>query len=282
MRYVPILAILIFFSTVLDASYARSIRVGSFLKEKRAEKELVKLEEFVQSNSRLTQLRDKYHFDVKVLVRGKYYLNVIEPLMKKNVVQEILDILRTEYSYVYPKKIRYLPEYAHYGEKKEVVKQQKEEIIDDSELMEKVDKILQHGKIDENDIPIETNVVHKTRHLQKIVADEDESSIFDIFNFFSSEEKVVKSDNKDESSIFDIFKFLDEDEKTVEKVVPKQEVLKVEKSQDSSEGTLETLKSYTLETILAIAVMLLLVLLRFYMKYKQESKNKISMQDIYS
>ena len=264
MRYAQIVAILIFFSTVLDASYARSIRVGSFLKEKRAERELGKLEEFVQSNSRLTQLRDRYHFEVKLLVRGKYYLNVIEPLMKKNVVQEILDILRTEYSYVYPKKIRFLPEYKNYGEKKKVVVKKEEEIIDDSELMEKVDKILQHGKIDENDIPVETKVLNKTRHLQKMEAAEDESSIFDIFNF-------------------DIFNFFSSEEKEIEEVVvPKKEILKVQKLHDSSEGTLETLKSYTLETLLGIALLILLVLLRFYMKYKKESKNKISMQDIYS
>ncbi len=266
MRYLPILTILIFFSTILDASYARSIRVGSFLKEKHAEKELIKLENFVESNHRLSQLKDKYHFEVKLLIRGKYYLNVIEPLMKKTVVQEILDILRTKYSYVYPKKIRYLPEYAHYGEKKEViVKEEEEEVIDDSELMEKVDQILQNGKIEENETP--TRTIHKTNHLQKMAPiEEEESSFFDMFSF-------------------ELPNFFGDDEVQEEKEIPKPEVIKVvevQKHQDSSNSPLTVLTNHTLETLLAIAILILLVLLRFYIKYKKESKNKISMQDIYS
>jgi len=275
MKYVSILAILIFFSTLLDASsYARSIRVGSFLKEKHAEKELVRLEEFVQSNSRLNQLQNRYHFKVKLIVRGRYYLNVIEPLMVKPVVQEILDILRTKYSYVYPKKIRYLPEYEHYGEDEEQeVIEQKEESIDDLELMKKVDKILQSGKIKETEAPITTKVVDRTKYLPTMEVAEEESSFFDIFNVFHIDEN---------SSLLNIFS--DSEEETKE-IKPKQEekrVIQVEEVKDSSNSTLDTITDYTLETLLAIAIMILLVLLRLYIKYKKESQNKISMQDIYS
>lgn len=265
MKYAPVLALLIFFSTVLEASYARSIRVGSFLKEKQAEKELVKLEEFVQSDRRLTQLRDKYHFEVKLIIRGKYYLNVIEPLMKKDVVQEILDILRTEYSYVYPKKIRFLPEYENYGEKKNMVQIKQDDMIDDSALLEKVDQILEDGKIEEDDSNDKETFVNRTKHLQKMEAVEDDSSIFDIF------------------SSFNISEFFSDEEVEKKESVNILKPIKEEKVEEGFIGnTLDILMNYILEIMLGMASIVLLILLKFYVAYKKESKNKISMQDIYS
>ncbi len=269
MKYMPIVAILIFFTSILDASsYARSIRVGSFLKESRAEKELVKLENFVQSNDRLSDLQEKYQFKIKLLVRGKYYLNVIEPLMKKDVVQEILDILRTEYSYVYPKKIRYLPEYANYGQKKVVQVQKEERVeesIDDSELLEKVDQILEDGKIEEDT----QESVKRTNHLRKMEAVEDESSIFDIFSFDFSFDFFSSSDESEEK------------EKIIEEIV-KKENKNIEEEKSFIVVALDTIMNYILEIILAIAIVIMLVLLKLYITYRKENKDKISMQDIYS
>ena len=100
------------------ASYIRSIRVTSYLEKSRAEQEITKLQEFVQTHSKLKKLEKKLDFKYTIHKIDKYYLIVIEPLTDKVAVQEILDILRVKYKNAYPRKLQTMPKFVQKIEKK--------------------------------------------------------------------------------------------------------------------------------------------------------------------
>jgi hypothetical protein len=92
-------------------------------------------------------------------------------------------------------------------------------------------------------------------------------------------------EEKEDESIFSKFlNLFSSDKKEIEeiKAIPKERTLKVEDTEESSDGILTTLGNYILEILLVISIIILVFLLKSYITYKKESKNKISMQDIYS
>ena len=106
MKFILTLLLLTLF---LDASYIRSIRVTSFLDKSRAEKGLLKLQNFVKNHKNLNKLEAKLHFQYTLHKIDKHYMIVIEPLTDKAAVQEILDTLRIKYKKAYPRKLQTMP-----------------------------------------------------------------------------------------------------------------------------------------------------------------------------
>ena len=105
MKYISTLIILILFSTILNAEYVRTIRVGSFVTEKEAQESLLKLQEYFKKHNNISKLHKKHKFKLKARKSGKYYATLIEPLTDKTVLQEVLDTLRLEYKDVYVTKL---------------------------------------------------------------------------------------------------------------------------------------------------------------------------------
>jgi len=107
MRYLSIMIVLVFFTTILSASHFRSIRVGSFITKADAQKSLVKLNKYINKQKNIVHFQKKMFFEAKVIKVGKYYMNVVEPFGdNKKELQEIVDTLRKRYPHAYIKKIK--------------------------------------------------------------------------------------------------------------------------------------------------------------------------------
>jgi signal transduction histidine kinase/CheY-like chemotaxis protein len=119
MKTLSILLLITLFSTLLNASTYKSIRVGSFSTKSNAEHALVKLKAFIKTQDKILKYQKDMPFRAKVVKVGKYYMNVVEPFYKNEaILQEVVDIIRTKYSYAYVRKIKDLKK-----EKKEVKKE---------------------------------------------------------------------------------------------------------------------------------------------------------------
>ncbi|QSZ41042.1 response regulator [Sulfurimonas aquatica] len=110
MKYISLFILFTLFSTILNASYIRSIRIGSFPTQKHAEDSLAKINEFVLNNNTLVDLQAENYFEFKTRRSGKYYITLVEPFTQRPVLQKVLDILRTEYEGIYVSKLKSLPE----------------------------------------------------------------------------------------------------------------------------------------------------------------------------
>ncbi len=130
MRYISFVILLIFFTTTIEASYLRSIRLKSFKTDNEAQKSLIELERFIQTHDNILDLQVELDFEFKVIKLGKFYMLCVEPLTQKDVVQELLDTLRTKYADAYPKKIKSIS----------IVKKSKK-VIPDAIVIEEAKKI---------------------------------------------------------------------------------------------------------------------------------------------
>jgi signal transduction histidine kinase/CheY-like chemotaxis protein len=100
------LFLLLFFITLsLDASYLRTIRVSTFESEKDAKEGLLRLEEFLATQENVLMLQKEHQFRYKYRKSGEHYITLIEPLREREVLQEVLDSVRTHYSGVYVTKL---------------------------------------------------------------------------------------------------------------------------------------------------------------------------------
>jgi len=106
MKNFILLFFIFLFTTTIEASYCRSIRVQSFSTQDRAENSLKIFKEFANSHDTVTKLQKKLYFQYKITKVGKYYMIIIEPVTDKKSVQKLLDIIRTKYPKAYPKKIK--------------------------------------------------------------------------------------------------------------------------------------------------------------------------------
>jgi len=299
MRYLVVLFTFIFFAITLDASsYARSIRVGSFKSEHRAQKAVKELRKFIDSNERLLEIKYELGFDIKVKKSGRHYLTVLEPLTDKRMVQETLDILRTKYPGTYPKKIRYKKEYAYlknrnYNKIEHRVKKQIEHQKEDVEyrkINKKIDEMFakkpikqdikeqtdidkevktstqKESKVSE-DMLLEEKIKRKIAQIkrEKEEAEANEFKIFGIGLGFSKD--IFDSLN------FDFFSDIKEDIKLDEKK---------EKLHDYIDGKLTKFNDYMLEIEILTAILLFLIALAVYLKFRKKKEDKISIQDIYS
>jgi len=285
MRYLVILFTFIFFAITLDASsYARSIRVGSFKTEQKAQKAVKELRQFIESNERLLEIKYELGFDVKIKKSGRHYLTVLEPLTDKRMVQETLDILRTRYPGTYPKKIRYKKEYAYLRNKNYNKVEHKKEIIhkdEQKQIRKKIDEMFakkplktdvstkqevvkKDNKVDE-DMLLEEKIKRKLAQIkrEKEEAEANEFKIFGIGLGFSKD-------------IFEKLDFFSD----VKKDINLDE--KKEKLHDYIDGKLTKFNDYMLEIEILTGILLFLIVLAIYLKFRKKKEDKISIQDIYS
>ena len=101
MKFISAVTVLIFFSTILNSSYLRTIRIGSFPEDIQAKESLIKLEKYFKENENLSNLHKKYKFELKERKSGKYYATLIEPFTNRAVLQKVLDTLRLKYKDAY-------------------------------------------------------------------------------------------------------------------------------------------------------------------------------------
>ena len=105
MRYVLTFLLLLFFSSIIEAAYLRSIRVASTFSELSAKQTLSKVESFIQSNTTLSEIQKLENFKLKIIKSDRYYTVIAKPFSDRVRVQKTLDILRTKFKGAYPKKI---------------------------------------------------------------------------------------------------------------------------------------------------------------------------------
>ncbi len=109
MRYFLFFTIFIFSSTLLNAEYLRSIRLGSFPTLETAQNSLVEVEEFLSQYSHILELKEQKSFVFKARASGSYYITLVEPFRDRKVLQEVLDTLRLAYPDIYVTKLKKLP-----------------------------------------------------------------------------------------------------------------------------------------------------------------------------
>ncbi|MFT5662279.1 MAG: outer membrane protein [Sulfurimonas sp.] len=93
--------ITLFFTTFLHGEYLRSIKVGSFVSESKAQSELKKLNKFVEKHTKIADLQKAWDFTFKYRKSGSHYVITTQPLRDRAVVQEIIDTLRLSYPDAY-------------------------------------------------------------------------------------------------------------------------------------------------------------------------------------
>lgn len=106
MKTIPFIFLLLLFISTLEADYLRTIRIGSFAKEKDAQESLVLLKEFASEHENLVDLELIHGFEFKERKSGKYYITIAEPFTSREVLQEVLNTLRLEYKGVYVTKLK--------------------------------------------------------------------------------------------------------------------------------------------------------------------------------
>ena len=134
MRKIYILLLITLFTSILSADIYKSIRVGSFVKKENAELALVKLQAFIDTQEKILDYQNTIHFKAKVIVVGKYYMNVVEPFYSNETeLQEIIDIIRLEYAYAYVRKIKDI---------EKEVKEEKIEKVKEEKIVEKPKEVI--------------------------------------------------------------------------------------------------------------------------------------------
>ncbi len=94
------------FSLNAQATYLRTIRIGSFPNEKTAQAALEELNQFVATHPNIVKLQEEWDFEFKQRKSGKYYITLAEPFRDRKVLQEVLDTLRLAYPDVYVTRLK--------------------------------------------------------------------------------------------------------------------------------------------------------------------------------
>ena len=178
MKSILLLLLLLLFSEFLNASYLRTIRVGSFLNEQDAQQALSELQNYVYNDDELKELQQKWGFALKERKSGQYYITLIEPFTQREILQKVLDKLRLEYKDVYVTKLKELPQDLKKNTIKEKVPSTPIMVMKEHEVFKEI-----------KEKAIQPKVVQKQKEQQKklkIVSPEKQSfNIWQIL-FFSS------------------------------------------------------------------------------------------------
>ncbi|MDF1877856.1 response regulator [Sulfurimonas sp. SAG-AH-194-L11] len=109
MRIYWLLCACMFFTTALNAEYARSIRIGSFPSQEAAQISLDKINLFTSKHENIIRLQEQHEFIFKTRASGDFYITLVEPFRNRTVLQEVLDTLRLEYKDIYVTKLKNRP-----------------------------------------------------------------------------------------------------------------------------------------------------------------------------
>lgn len=106
MKYISVFLLLIFFSTMAEAVYLRSITIGSFSTQKDKEEVLKDIKIFLQEHDELQKIQKIDKFEFSIRTKNNYHTLVAQPFIDKKRVQKALDIFRSKYTGAYPKSIK--------------------------------------------------------------------------------------------------------------------------------------------------------------------------------
>jgi signal transduction histidine kinase/DNA-binding response OmpR family regulator len=174
MKKIHILLLLFFIIGSLDASYLRTIRVGSFLSEGEAKEALVSLEEFMVAQENVVKLQKEHRFEYRYRKSGDYYITLVEPLTQREVLQEVLDTLRKNYPDVYVTKLsldeekKYLAETAKSIKTEKTVKNEKPVVVQNETLktQEQLENIIEKKKVEHMPADaVEENISEDTKNV---------------------------------------------------------------------------------------------------------------------
>ena len=120
----------ILFTTFLNAEYLRTIRLGSFTSQERAQLELSKVHEFVKKHKNIIDFQKIWDFEFTYRKSGKYFIVIAEPLRDRAVLQEVIDTLRILFPDAYATKLDKAPKFVKAIQIKVVPKPKpKEEVV---------------------------------------------------------------------------------------------------------------------------------------------------------
>ena len=122
-----LIIITLIFTTFLSAEYLRSIRLGSFNSQSKAQVELEKVQVFVKKHSNIRNFQKIWDFEFKIKKSGEYYLIIATPMRDKEVLQEVINTLRLSYPDAYVRKLHFAPEFRMKKEILEVKEEIKQE-----------------------------------------------------------------------------------------------------------------------------------------------------------
>lgn len=287
MKYLSSLVLFILFATSLDASYARSIRVGSFLSEESAQKGVMELRKFVNRDYRLSELQRKFNSDITIIRSGRYYISVIQPVTQRDSVQEILDIVRTRYPNAYPKKFSLNAPKQRYVEPPRKTYRDEPARIDQADLPKKVDKSLSQ----EPPVVPEDNIDVENIELKSVPIDDDivEDEVPDDVPYVNNKKLVLRTATREDVaevpkkeegfSLFGLnigamFDGISLDSLNIFSSSEKS-------SKSFVDSKIEKLNDYMLEIGVIFTFLVFLIFIKLYLVYQGRKEDKISMQDIY-
>ncbi|WP_415250306.1 ATP-binding protein [Sulfurimonas sp.] len=166
-----LILITLFFTTFLSAEYLRTIRLGAFTTQSRAQEELAKVNIFVKNNSNITDFQKIWDFEFKVKKSGAHYLTIVSPMRDKEVLQEVIDTLRLSYPDAYVRKLKFAPAFT----------------------MKKltVESPIESNEGAEVNTPEAFNIENDTELPQEIIS-EDETELPEIIQEIPVEEEIIK------------------------------------------------------------------------------------------
>jgi len=166
---------ILLFSSSLQASYLRTIRIGSYPNEKTAKTALDKLNRFVSQHQNILKLQKEWNFEFKERKSGQYYITLVEPFTDRKVLQEVLDTLRLEYPDAYVTHLK------QQNIKKNVIQ------VDEESYKEKVSKLIVHedNKSQKKEILVFTKEQIKPLPKKTIEYKNKESSFYRIVFYLS-------------------------------------------------------------------------------------------------
>lgn len=270
MKHFTAIIIFMLFTAILDAAYLKTIRIGAFSKKVDAQRELKKLNAFVQKHENILELQKKWDFEVKTRKSGKYHAILVEPLRNKKVLQEVLDTLRLGYKDAYVTTL-----------KKETIKKKKiikEKIVIPEVVIPEVIEIktplveIEEEKIIEE----ETTQIIPLAIIKEDIPLEKKEEV-------EIEKIQLKKDIKLENEIK--AKPPVKVEKTVQEEYKEQKILKAKEVNKFTKTSSPSQKSYLWEILLFVVIVILLVTIRKLLAYKKENElhikqNKISSEKI--
>jgi len=106
MKLIVLFFILFISISSIEASYLRSIRIGTYPSEERAKKALLKLNEYIAAHKDIVKLQKEWGFIFKQRKSGKYYITLAEPFTNRKVLQKVLNTLRLAYPDVYVTRLK--------------------------------------------------------------------------------------------------------------------------------------------------------------------------------
>ena len=101
-----LIIILFFYILNIDATYLRGIRVSAFVHEEDAKKALLEFKAYVDVNQNIKALQQKHSFELKIKQSGKYYTTLLESFPNREVLQEVLKVIRPVYTDAYVTQLK--------------------------------------------------------------------------------------------------------------------------------------------------------------------------------